>query len=345
MDAAILLIDDEPDVCELLSMSLQGDGARVTATTSVKEALHKVAHESFDVVLTDLGMKEMDGLEVCRRIRGTDPNLPVVVITGLGTMESAILAMRAGAYDYIPKPIEPRLLTMSIERALQHKRAHAELRRLRETLDRASAPPGGIIGASRSMQAVHSVVERVGASDAAVLIQGETGVGKELVARRIHETSARPSGPFVAINCAAVAPSLLESELFGHARGAFTDARSERVGLFVQANGGTLFLDEIGELPIEIQPHRGAVRRAPRDGDEPEPRERGAREEVPRGSLLPHPRRPHRRPAAAGARRGHPPPRTALPRRACCAERQGPRRPVARGGGEADGVHVARKCA
>jgi two-component system, NtrC family, response regulator HydG len=254
MDAKILVIDDEPDVCELLSMSLQKVGARVIATTSVQEAIDLVDRENFDVVMTDLAMKEMDGLELCKRVGGKDPSLPVIVVTGMASMDSAILAMRAGAYDYITKPVEPRLLTISVARALQHKRVHVEVRRLREAMDRASVPPGGIIGSSRSMQRVHEIISRVAESDAAVLIQGETGVGKELIARRIHDTSRCRGGPFVAINCAAVPPTLLESELFGHARGAFTDAKSERQGLFVQASGGTLFLDEIGDLPLEIQP-------------------------------------------------------------------------------------------
>jgi DNA-binding NtrC family response regulator len=254
MDAKVLVIDDEPDFCELLATTLRTEGAEVVATTSVREALDLVDQQDFDAVMTDLSMKEMDGLEVCQRIAAKNPGLPVIVVTGLGTLDSAILAMRAGAYDYITKPVEPRLLTLSVERARQHKRVVLEVRRLREVFDRASVPPGGIIGSSRSMQKVHDTIDRVATSDAPILIQGETGVGKELTARRIHDTSRFKDGPFVAINCAAVPPTLLESELFGHARGAFTDAKSERVGLFVQANGGTLFLDEIGDMPLEIQP-------------------------------------------------------------------------------------------
>jgi len=253
MGARILVIDDEPDMCELLSMALSAEGAEVVATTSSSDAFERVGSEDFDAVLTDLSMKEMDGLEVCHRIAAIHPNLPVIVVTGLGSMDAAIAAMRAGAYDFITKPIEPKLLSLSIERAIEHKRAHTELVRLREVVDSASKP-GGIVGSSRAMRRVHDVVGRLSGSEVPVLIEGETGVGKEVTARYVHETSRRKSGPFVAINCAAVPPTLLESELFGHARGAFTDARTERVGLFVQANGGTLFLDEIGELPIELQP-------------------------------------------------------------------------------------------
>jgi two-component system, NtrC family, response regulator HydG len=253
MESRILVIDDEPDMCELLSMSLEADGAEVVTTTSAQEAFDKVANEDFDAVLTDLGMKEMDGLVVCQRIAGIHPHLPVIVVTGLGSMDAAVAAMRAGAYDFITKPVEPKLLTLSVSRAVEHKRVHAELKRLRDAAS-GEADADAIVGSSRAMKRVHDVIARVATSDAAVLIQGETGVGKELIARRIHETSRFKEGPFVAINCAAVPPTLLESELFGHLRGAFTDAKAERVGLFVQANGGTLFLDEIGDMPLEIQP-------------------------------------------------------------------------------------------
>jgi two-component system response regulator HydG len=234
-------------------MTLGAPDVEVTTCTSAQDALQRVAAEDFDVVLTDLGMTEISGIEVCVRIGDARPHLPVIVVTGLGSMDAAIAAMRAGAYDFITKPIDSKLLTISISRALEHKRVHVELRRLREVVDRA-AKPDGIVGSSRAMERIHDVIERVSSSDASVLIQGETGAGKEVIARRVHETSRFKDGPFVAINCAAVPPTLLESELFGHVRGAFTDAKVDRVGLFAKANGGTLFLDEIGELPRDIQP-------------------------------------------------------------------------------------------
>jgi two-component system response regulator HydG len=197
-------------------------------------------------------MSDMSGIELCTRIIGTRPDVPVIVITAHGSMEAAISAMRAGAYDFLTKPVDNKLLGMSITRATQHHRLQTEVKQLRADSAQRSGS-GSLIGESDAMNRVRDLIARVGGNDVSVLIEGETGTGKEIVARGLHAASARSAGPFVAINCAAVPANLLESELFGHARGAFTDAKSQRDGLFVQASGGTLFLDEIGEMPLEMQ--------------------------------------------------------------------------------------------
>jgi two-component system response regulator HydG len=250
----VLAVDDEQDTCDLLKMSLEREGFAVTTCTSAETALELVGAVDFDLVITDLSMPEMGGLELCERVLGTRPNVPVVVITGQGSLETAIGAMRVGAYDFITKPVDPKLLAVAAQRALRHKGLADEVKRLRTevAIDDGAIP--SVVGSSASMRRVFTLVQRVADSEAGVLIHGETGTGKELVARAIHDQGRRKAGPFVAINCAAVPASLIESELFGHERGAFTDAKVQRTGLFVQADGGTLFLDEIGELPLEVQP-------------------------------------------------------------------------------------------
>jgi two-component system response regulator HydG len=254
MKGHVLIVDDEQETCDLLELALVRQGFRVTASTNAHDALDLVASEEFDAVLTDLQMPGISGLDVCERVRGTRPNTPVLVVTGEGSMESAIDAMRVHAFDFIRKPVDPKLLFLCVSRAVQHHHLQDELKRLRASVPGASDARSEIVGPSGAMRRVHELIGRVGDSDASVLIHGETGTGKELVARSIHACSRRKDRPFVAINCAAVPHSLIESELFGHARGAFTDAKVDRKGLFVQASGGTLFLDEIGELPIDMQP-------------------------------------------------------------------------------------------
>ena len=249
----ILIVDDDQEQCDLLSELLSHQDYEVTATTSPQEAIERAGREEFDAILTDLEMSEMSGTDLCTRIVGIRPDVPVIVVTGWGNMEKAIAAIRAGAYDFITKPVDAKLVALSIARGVKSRRLESEVKRLRESRPEESSE-GELVGSSGAMKRVRELIGRVGATDISILIHGETGTGKELVARALHAASERKSGPFVAINCAAVPATLLESELFGHARGAFTDAKTARDGLFLQASGGTLFLDEIGEMPIEMQP-------------------------------------------------------------------------------------------
>jgi two-component system response regulator HydG len=253
VSASVLVVDDERGVCELLESGLRKRGFSVRWTTSALEALALVAEHDFDVVVSDLVMPELGGLELCERVAQNRADLPVVVVTAFGSFDTAIAAIRAGAYDFITKPFEMGTLTLTLERAARHRALRDEVKRLRRAVS-ATRGATDLVGSSAPMVAVHDLVDRVAESDVTVLVTGESGTGKELVARAIHERGRRASGPFVPVNCAAVTETLLESELFGHARGAFTDARSARAGLFAQANGGTLFLDEIGDMPLGLQP-------------------------------------------------------------------------------------------
>ncbi len=253
MNTDVLLVDDDQALCETLEVGLRKRGIHATWRTSAAAALSLVEEGDFDAVVTDLNMREMNGIELCERIVQNRPDTPVIVLTAFGSLDSAVAAIRAGAYDFIGKPIEMDALAIAVNRAANHRRLRAEVTRLRREV--AQRPPNdALLGDSVAMRKVHELLSRLSDSEATVLVVGESGTGKEVVARAIHKRSKRANGPFVAINCAAVPEQLLESELFGHARGAFTDAKEAHPGLFVQAKGGTLFLDEIGDMPLGVQP-------------------------------------------------------------------------------------------
>ena len=249
----VLIVDDEVAMCKLLEADLNLRDFETSWFTSAEEALQSLKNEAFDLVLTDLNMPGMSGTMLCEQIAANRPDVPVIVMTAFGSMETAIASIRAGAYDFVTKPIEMEMLALTLERAIRHRQLQEKVKVLSEAVT-LSQPFEEILGESPVMQELFEQLSRIADSESAVLVTGESGTGKELVARAIHQRSRRSDKPFVAINCAAISDTLLESELFGHQKGAFTDARSERKGLFLQAEGGTLLLDEVGEMPLAMQP-------------------------------------------------------------------------------------------
>jgi two-component system response regulator HydG len=248
-----LIVDDERDMADAMAEDLTSRGFEAVTVTSADEAFSMLtAGDEFDVLVTDLHMRGMNGVELCDRVVRNRPDVPVIVVTAFASVHTAVATLRAGAFDFLTKPVDSDELASAVERAQQNRRLREEVKVLRRAAEE-SKRFEELVGASSAMKEVYGLIDRVAGTDATVLITGETGTGKELAARAIHRRSQRHLGPMVAINCAAVAQNLFESELFGHAKGAFTDARTDRKGLFVQAHGGTLFLDEVGEMPLEMQ--------------------------------------------------------------------------------------------
>lgn len=253
MTPTILIVDDEPDMLQLLKRSLEPDlRCKVRTADSGESALHLLANTTFDLVLADIKMPGMDGLALLEVIRRNHPGLTVVMMTAYGHIDMAVEAIRAGAYDFITKPFEHDTLVLRLEKALERNRLIQENQRLQSQCGEGFSFQR-MIGKSPAMQRVYETIQMVAKTDLTVLITGESGTGKDLTARAVHALSPRHKGPFVAVNCPTVPENILESELFGYKKGAFTHATQNRIGLFQEADGGTIFLDEIGDVSPGIQ--------------------------------------------------------------------------------------------
>ncbi|RNC70672.1 MAG: sigma-54-dependent Fis family transcriptional regulator [Desulfuromonadales bacterium] len=252
MTESILIVDDERGQREILQTILEGEGYRVAAVPGGREALEQMETRGFDLILTDLKMQGMSGMELLEKTLADDPLQCVVMMTAHGTVDSAVEAMKKGAFDYLEKPLERDDLLLTLRRAFERVSLLKENRALHKQLEDAGGIPN-LIGEHPKMKEVYRVVTKIAPTTSTVLIYGESGTGKELVARAIHDGSPRKNKPFFAINCAAIPETLMESELFGHEKGAFTGASSREIGIFEAADGGTVFLDEIGEMSVGMQ--------------------------------------------------------------------------------------------
>lgn len=249
MSQAILIIDDEKAIRKALHEILSFEGYKVDEAADGAEGLKKIEEQNYDCILCDIKMPKMDGIEVLEKTQIIKPDIPFIVISGHGNIETAVDAVRKGAYDYIAKPPDLNRLLITLRNAMDKKVLVAETKQLRKKVAKSST----MIGSSAAIEAIKETIEKVAPTDARVLITGENGVGKELVARRLHELSSRSNAPLVEVNCAAIPSELIESELFGHEKGSFTSAIKQRIGKFEQASGGTLFMDEIGDMSLDAQ--------------------------------------------------------------------------------------------
>jgi two-component system response regulator HydG len=248
----VLIADLDASVAGTLASELARRGFEPILRTSADDIFSLLADEDFDAIVADLGIQGTGGVGLCERCVLNRPDIPVIATTAVSTVDTAVAAIRAGAYDFLAKPFAVEALVIALERAVKHRALREEVKRLKRVVAD-SQRQDEILGSSPAMKKVFDLLDRIADSDSTVHIGGETGTGKELVARALHRRSRRASAPFVAVNCAAMPESLLESELFGHAKGAFTDARAARAGLLVHASGGTIFLDEIGDMPAGMQ--------------------------------------------------------------------------------------------
>ncbi len=316
----ILVVDDEPKMRRVLEMMLQKMGHEVVSAGNGVEALQCIEKGAVDLVITDLRMPEMDGIELLTELRARETLTPVIVITAYGTIESAVDAMKRGACDYILRPFDIDTLELAVGRVFATEELARENSFLRQEVNKGW---NDFVGGSSSMQKVYELIQQIAPTRSAVLITGETGTGKELAARAVHQASPRRDKLFVPINCAAIPAEILESELFGYEKGAFTGATRERIGKFELANEGTVFLDELTEMPVALQAKLlrvlqrvqcRATWRQPRhsagyphrDGDQPQSPRGDPRRPLARGLVLSHQRLFHRTAAAAHASGGHP---------------------------------------
>ncbi len=251
-EKTILIVDDDLEMRAMLADDLKRRGWLCETAEDGGAALKALQEQDADLVLTDMNMPGMGGLALCEKLADNRPDLPVIVLTAFGSLDTAVGAIRAGAYDFVTKPVDTDLLAIALDRAWRHRQMQRQI----QTLQAAAGgeDEGELMGRSGAMRELRQQITRIAATDASVMVHGESGTGKELVARMLHERSERRSRPFVAVNCAALPGDLLESELFGHRKGAFTDAHTDRRGLLLEASGGTLLLDEIGEMPLTLQP-------------------------------------------------------------------------------------------
>lgn len=249
MSQTILIIDDEKAIRRTLSDILSFEGFAIDEAADGAEGIKKIKENNYDCILCDIKMPKMDGMEVLTAAREEKPDIPFIMISGHGNIETAVEAVKKGAFDFISKPPDLNRLLITIRNAMDKKSLVTETKQLRKRISRGAE----MIGDSEGMQKIKDTISKVAPTDARVLVTGENGVGKEMVARRIHELSTRANGPLIEVNCAAIPSELIESELFGHEKGSFTSAIKQRIGKFEQASGGTLFLDEIGDMSLDAQ--------------------------------------------------------------------------------------------
>jgi two-component system, NtrC family, response regulator AtoC len=253
MSERILLIEDDQSFRAMLGEALADKGYLVAAASSAEEGVSRLQKDSFDLVLTDVKLPGMSGIESIPRLKKADPDVDIIVMTAFSTREMAVEAVKLGAYDFFSKPFSLAEMEVVVRRALEKRQLQSEVESLRETIKRGGSL-GKIVGQGIAMRSIGALVEKIAGLDTTVLITGESGSGKELISDTLHSLSPRASGPFVKVNCAAIPENLLESELFGHEKGAFTGATTSRPGKFEQARGGSILLDEIGDMPLSIQP-------------------------------------------------------------------------------------------